>query len=347
MIKYQENIIMDSFSTKDALAKLNDLKEKTLFIIDNSNQLIGTLTDGDIRRGLLEDKTVNDPVMDFAQTDFSFLHENELSPESFKRLTEKKFFVVPVLNDKKEVINILNLSQHKSLLPVDAVIMAGGLGTRLRPLTENVPKPMLKIGEKPIIEYNFDLLRSYGIKNVGISVNYLKDKIIEHYGDGENRNQHFTYVHEKEPLGTIGSVGMMDDFSNDYILVMNSDLLTTINLEDMFTEMLDNSAEMIVATTEYKVNIPYGVIETDDGMITALKEKPTYSYYSNAGIYIFKKDHLSRIPKNKHYNATDLIESLLADNKTVMNYPITGYWLDIGKMNDYEKAQKDIDKIDF
>ncbi|MBD3637738.1 MAG: NTP transferase domain-containing protein [Crocinitomicaceae bacterium] len=346
-MNYQDNIISDSLSTKEALGKLNELQVKTLFIVNNKGKLVGTLTDGDIRRGLLQDKKITDSVMEFAEQAYTYLHENEISPESHKKLTDKKFYVVPVINDNKEIVSILNLKEYKSLLPVDAVVMAGGLGKRLRPLTEDTPKPMLKIGEKPIIEYNLDLLKSYGINNVGISVNYLKDKIINHYGDGEKRNQTFSYIHENQPLGTIGAVALMNEFVNDYILVMNSDLLTTINLEDMFTELIENNAEMIVATTEYKVNIPYGVIETHDGNITALKEKPTYSYYSNAGIYIFKKEHLNRIPKNKRYNATDLIQSLLDDNKQVINYPIRGYWLDIGKMRDYEKAQNDIDKINF
>jgi len=235
----------------------------------------------------------------------------------------------------------------KTILPIDAVIMAGGEGTRLLPLTKDIPKPMLKIGGKPIMEYNVDLLKSYGISHVTLSVKYLKELIEEYYQDGASKELEISYITEDRPLGTIGAVKQIEEFHNNYVLVMNSDLLTNINLEQMFDELVSSEADMVVATVDYKVQIPYGIVESDGSRIKALVEKPTYTYYSNAGIYMFKKEIIEMIPDNSHFNATDLLEKLLENNHKVTHFPINSYWLDIGKHHDFEKAQKDVKNIKF
>jgi len=190
-------------------------------------------------------------------------------------------------------------------------------------------------------------MSQYGIKNITLTINYLGEQLIAHYGNGISRGINVSYIKEDKPLGTIGSVAQIEHFSNEYILVMNSDLLTNIDLEDMFEEFIKHDADMIVATVPYDVEIPYGVIETEGDRIVNLKEKPSYTYYSNAGIYMFKKSHVGIIPKHNHYNATDLMESLYSNKGKVINFPILGYWLDIGKHKDFEKAQRDIEHINF
>lgn len=346
-MKYQANICSNKITVREALKTLDQQPIKTLFVQDESKSIIGSLTDGDIRRGLLQEHNIDDNVMKFAQTEFNAIYSTELTPDKLRKLKSKSIFFIPLLDENNKLIKVLNLNDYKSYLPIDGIIMAGGLGSRLRPLTNDTPKPMLKVGDKPIIEYNLNLLKSYGIHNVGISVRYLADKIIDHYKDGSDREQKISYIHEDEPLGTIGAARKFEKFENDYVLIMNSDLLTNIDLARMFQDLLDENADMVVATTEYKVNVPYGVVETTENRISALKEKPTYVYYSNAGIYIIKKKVIEEIPKGKHFNATDLIELLLKNNKNVLNYPIQGYWLDIGKKSDFEKALKDVAKIDF
>lgn len=230
---------------------------------------------------------------------------------------------------------------------IDVVIMAGGKGTRLIPLTENTPKPLLKVGNKPIIEYNTDLLASYGIKQITITVNYLSEQIIAYFKDNNKHQIDFNYVKEDQPLGTIAALKLIKNFKTDYILVMNADLLTNANFNEMFNNFLSKKGDALMATIPYKVNIPHGVVETKAGFVTDLKEKPSYTYYSNAGIYIFKKEYLDLIPKNTFFNATDLIEVLLAKGKKIINYPILNYWLDIGKHEDFEKAQEDIKNINL
>ncbi|OQA46811.1 MAG: D-glycero-alpha-D-manno-heptose 1-phosphate guanylyltransferase [Bacteroidetes bacterium ADurb.Bin302] len=217
--------------------------------------------------------------------------------------------------------------------------MAGGKGERLRPLTLTTPKPLLKVGDKCIIDYNVDALISYGLENINVTVNYLGEQLEEHY---KERRQHVQVKCVREPkfLGTMGSVKFVDSFVNDTVLVMNSDLFTNIDYEDFYLHFLENDADMSVAAVPYSVNVPYGIFELTGRDIQGVKEKPTYNYYANAGIYLIKKKLLDLVPDNVFYNATDFMEMLIAKNHKVIRYPLTGYWIDIGKPEDYQKAQE-------
>ena len=319
---------------------------QTLMVIEN-NKLVGVLTDGDIRRGLLKGLNQNDLVSKFMSKDFFYLQKDNFNLEQIESIKAKKIKKIPIINPDGSLFDILDLKKFKTILPIDAVIMAGGIGSRLMPLTKNTPKPMLKVGEKPILDYNIELLKSYGIKNITISVKYLKEVIIDYYKSKPNLGVNLNYITEDKPLGTIGAVKQIESFANDYILVMNSDLLTNINLEAMFNTLKSQNADMIVASTNYKVQIPYGVIESKDHKVTRIVEKPTYTYYSSAGIYILKKELIDLIPDNEFFNATDLLDKLFELGKTVAHYPIKKYWLDIGNHVDYEKANEEVNNIQF
>ena len=200
---------------------------------------------------------------------------------------------------------------------------------------------------KPIIEHNVDRLSLYGIDDFWISVNYLGEQIEQFLGNGSEKSINISYVREDRPLGTIGSVSQIRDFQHDTILVTNSDLLTNIDYEHFFLEFISQNADMAVVTIPYKVNIPYAVLETVDGEVKNFKEKPTYTYYSNGGIYMVKREALDLIPENSHYNATDLMERLISEGKKVFSYPLMSYWLDIGNPEDFDKAQRDFANINF
>lgn len=349
MLNKTNNIIQDTASIKDALNMLNHLQTKeslTLFVINENEKLVGTLTDGDIRRGLLQGKTIENSVIEVIQPNFKFLQRNKFSLSYINELKKNEINLIPYLNEDFKIDKIIDLTQKKSILPCDAVIMAGGEGVRLRPLTLDIPKPLVKIGDKPIIEYNIDSLNAYGIDNIFITIKYLGQKIIDYFGDGSSRDININYVKENEALGTIGAVSLIDDLSHDNLLVMNSDILTNIDYEDFYRTFENSNAEMAVATIPYQVMLPYGIIESANDMITGIREKPTYTYYCNAGIYLLKKSALKHIPHNCFFNATDLIEVLLNEGK-VINYPILSYWLDIGKHEDYAKAQQDIKHLKF
>lgn len=340
----QKHILRSNQSVTDALIKLNDLKKNTiLIVVDENDKLVGSLTDGDLRRGFIKGLAFDEPLTSYLQPDPLFIYEHELKTTDLNNLRLRNFMVVPIVNKEGVVVKILNLTQIQSVVPADVFIMAGGRGQRLMPLTEQMPKPMLHVGDKPILEHNIDRLINYGIKNIYLSVNYLADKIQDHFKDGSDKGVSIKYVHEDKPLGTLGSVKMVEELEHDYVMVMNSDLLTDIDFNGFFQTFLRSGADMAVATTTYSVDVPYGVMEVGTGnMVNALKEKPRYNYYSNAGIYIIKKELLSLVPHNEFYNVTDLMESLIEQGKKLMSFPILGYWLDIGKHEDFKKAQEDI-----
>src|SRR5690606_6964271 len=185
-------------------------------------------------------------------------------------------------------------------------------GKRLRPLTENTPKPLLKVGDKPIIEYNIERLAKVGVKKINLSINYLGDQLVEYFGDGKDRNLNIQYVREEKPLGTIGSILLIDHFDHDDIIVMNSDLLTNIDYVDFFQTYKKSQADMAVAATSYHVDVPYAVLEVNEvNTVKSLKEKPRYTYYSNAGIYILKRSLLRMIPEDQFFDITDLMDRVI------------------------------------
>lgn len=342
------HIVLKSEHVREALRRLDTLaQDAVLFVVDDNKQLIGSITDGDIRRGLINGLELESPIEKFANASPKYIKQNTYSPQELDNYRNKKYKIVPIVDERGRIVDLINFRLQYSTLPVHAVIMAGGKGMRLRPLTLDTPKPLLKVGGKPIVEYNIDRLRSFGIHHLVISVKYLGQQIIDYFGDGADKKMNISYVEEDQPLGTLGAVTLIPEFKEDYILVMNSDLLTNINFEDMFNAFMQADADIIMATTPYEVNIPYGVVEMTGDEVSALVEKPTYTYYSNAGIYIVKREHFNLIPKDQKYNATDLIDSLLSQNKRVLNYPIRGYWRDIGKPSDFEQAQKDVVQIKF
>lgn len=348
MSTYKDHLIRSGSTTKDALIQLNILgKDAILFVVNERNQLLGSLTDGDVRRALINDFTTNTLVDDIIQSNPRFIRKGDNDIEAVIALRENLFRIIPVLNDQDEVVNVINFRELRSYLPIDAVIMAGGKGSRLMPLTENTPKPLLKVADKPILEHNMNRLAMYGIDDFWITINYLGDQIEDYFGDGKDKNLTINYVREPHALGTIGSVSLIHDFDHDYILLTNSDLLTNLDYEHFFLDFLKNDADLSVVTIPYNVNVPYAVLETSNGHVLSFKEKPTYTYYANGGIYVMKREVLDLIPKGEFFNATDLMEKLIEIGKKVISYPFMGYWLDIGKHEDYERAQKEYGSIKF
>ena len=348
MINKNSHTINKNAAIRQALEKLTALGENlTLFTINEKEELLGVITDGDIRRGLIKGFSLDDEISNIMNKNFKFIHENEISFDVITSLRKTSVKIIPILGIDNKILRFINLSDIKAILPIDAVLIAGGKGERLLPLTKNMPKPMLNIGAKPILEHNIDFLSKYGITNFHISVNYLKNIIKDYFKNGSNKNIEISYIEENEPLGTIGSVKLSNAYKNSDLLIMNSDLLTNINLADFYNSFKESNADMSIATTSYNVNIPYAVLEVENGQVKSFKEKPTYNYFSNAGIYLIKKSLINEIPEKEFYNATDLINKLLQSKRTVTTYPILGYWLDVGKHEDYSKAQEDIKHIVF
>jgi dTDP-glucose pyrophosphorylase/mRNA-degrading endonuclease RelE of RelBE toxin-antitoxin system len=345
---YKDHLILLGSKVKQALLLLNELSQDAiLFVVDVDDKLIGALTDGDVRRGLLKGFTIDSLVDEIIQDNPRFIYKGENNLEKIIEYREGDFRIVPVVDENHIVVNVINFRKTKSYLPIDAVIMAGGRGQRLKPLTNTIPKPLLEVGGKAIMEHNLDRLVLYGIDDFWVSLKYLGDQIESHFGQGKEKNIKIEYVWEDEPLGTIGAVSQIKNFEHDYILVTNSDLLTNIDYEQFFLEFIRQDADLAVLTIPYQVNIPYAVLETNNGEVRSFKEKPTYTYYSNGGIYLMKKEMLKFIPQDTFFNATDLMEELIKNKLKVISFPFSGYWLDVGKHEDFEKAHIDINNIKF
>jgi len=345
---FRRHLIKEGSSIKDAMVRLNILaRDAIVFIVNEQNQLIGSLTDGDVRRGLIKGSSIDSTVEEIMQKNPRYLIKEQYDLEKVIELREGNFRIIPILDQSRHVLNVINFNEIKSYLPVDAVIMAGGRGKRLNPLTESIPKPLLKLDNKPIIEYNIDRLRLFGIDDFWISLKYLGEQIKEAIGSGKEKNITIKYIWEQKPMGTIGSVSKINDFLHDYVLIINSDILTNINYEEYFLDFLNQDADFSVLTIPYAIDIPYAILETENRHILNLREKPTYTYYSNGGIYLLKRELLDYIPEDEYFNATDLIDILIKDRKKVISFPHLGYWLDIGRHEDYLKAQRDIKTINL
>lgn len=333
----------------EALITINGLAPDplVLFVLDDDNKMVGTLTDGDSRRSLIAGASVNDKIESIMHRNFNFMSIDDIDDvKQIKRQKELKMKLVPVLDKENHIVEIINLEKYKTRLPIDAVLMAGGKGERLRPLTEKTPKPLLPVGEKAIIDHNIDRLINNGVKHINVTVNYLGEQLEEHFKEANGEIQVQT-VREPKYLGTIGSIRFVKEFYNDTILVMNSDLFTNINYEDFYLHFKEHDAEMSVAAVPYTVSVPYGIFDLDGRNIHGLIEKPTYNYYANAGIYLIKRSALEEIPDDTFFNATDLIERLIAEGKKVIRFPLNGTWIDIGNPQEYQKANELVKHIQF
>lgn len=339
------HLLSSSCSASDAIRKLeylSSLSSQTLLVINDAEILVGTLTDGDVRRGLLKGLSIFDPVSLFMNKKFYFIsdfHDIRLKVSEFKRMGVE---FLPFLDKMLRIIKVLDLTSIETIVPVTALIMAGGEGQRLRPYTNNVPKPMLLVGEKPIIEHNIDRMIKYGISEIYVSVKYLGHKIMDYFGDGTSKGISINYIIEDEPRGTIGALSEISNNCSNTILVMNSDILTNIDYNDFYDFHLKEQASMTIASIPYEVQVPYAVLETNDKYIKSFAEKPSYTYYSNGGIYLIDKANKIHVPSKGLFNATDLMYKLINMRNSVLHYPLLNYWLDIGRPIDYQKAQEDI-----
>ena len=324
-----------------ALEQLNKLSGDvmTLFAIDSEGAMVGTITDGDVRRGLLRGAQLTDPVADVVNRKFYSVGQNP-EPQAIKQIRARGIRLLPLLDSRGHVERIIDLTKIRTLLPLSAILMAGGKGERLRPLTLSTPKPLLKIGDRAIIDYNVEALSRVGITDITVTTGYLAEQIDQHFSQPVCGIEVKT-VREEVPLGTIGAASLVHRSNPDgATLVMNSDLLTTASIEEMYLKHINEGADITIAAIPYAVSVPYAILTTNGSEVTGLEEKPSYSYYANAGIYIISNRLLNSLPSDRRTDATDLIERAIADGKKVVYFPINGTWIDIGSPTDFRQAQE-------
>ena len=337
-------------SIKEAIACIDQGQKGIVLVVDEDQKLLATITDGDIRRAILAGHQLDETLSRLIdRTDKSAPSKPVTARLDAKRtdllqlMQEHAIRQIPLLDADGRVAGLVTLAElmPDQFLPLQAVIMAGGSGTRLRPLTEELPKPMLPVGDRPLMEVIIDQLRQSGIGRVNVTTHYLPEKITNYFGNGENFGVELNYVSEDRPLGTAGSLGLIDR-PEETLLVINGDILTKVNFRTMLNYHHENEADITVGVRKYELQVPYGVVECEDHRVCHLKEKPSLSFFVNAGIYMLEPRVIQHIPNDQHYDMTDLIERLIQRGGSVISFPIVEYWLDIGEPSDYARAQEDV-----
>lgn len=336
----KRHFISEGATVREALQALNALsgESMTLFALDGDGRLSGTVTDGDIRRALISGSGLGDTLRGVMHRGFLAATPGDNLSHAIAEGRRRGISLLPVLSDGF-VVEVLDLRTLRASLPIDAVLMAGGRGERLRPLTENTPKPLLPVGGKAIIDYNVDELEACGVENIFVTVNYLADQIEDHFCHRQGRSS-VTCVREPRRLGTMGSLSLVEGLSRDNVLMMNSDLLTTIDFEAFYNHHSRCGADLTMASVPYNVSVPFALMRLEIDRVTGLVEKPTYNYFANAGVYLMKRELLGRLAKGEYMDAPDFISALIADGGHVGCYPIEGTWIDIGSPNDYKYANE-------
>ncbi|MCH8923493.1 MAG: nucleotidyltransferase family protein, partial [Planctomycetes bacterium] len=304
----------------------------------------------DVRRAIITGLSVESPLAELLEQKSASPYPAAVTApigtgrEAIKQIMlDRDVAQVPLLDLEGKPSELLTLDEFlpNHTPPIQAVIMAGGFGTRLRPLTDELPKPMLPVGGRPLIELVVERLRDAGVCDVSISTYYKPEKIVQHFGDGEKFGVEVKYITEDRPLGTAGALGLLPR-PDKPLLVLNGDVLTGIDYRAMVVFHREQDAELTVAVRKYEVTVPYGVVENDGLLVQRLTEKPTFDFFVNAGIYVLEPTALEHIRANERTDMTDLIQRLVAEGKTVVSFPIHEYWLDIGQPDDYQRAQQDV-----
>lgn len=313
-------------------------------ITDADYRLVGTLTDGDIRRAILAGFTLDSIIAGILPESAPIAASYGTNSADLLHLMKSKVVRhIPLLDSAGKVLDLVTLDDlvTDTTIPIKAVIMAGGLGTRLRPLTDDTPKPMLPVGDRPVMEWMIDQIRQAGISKVNVTTHYKSEKIVQHFGDGSTFGVNIDYVNESQPLGTGGALGLLAP-SDEPLLVINGDILTHVDFRALFDYHKSHGADVTMGVRQFEMQVPYGLIECQGNQVRTLKEKPSLTVLVNAGIYLLEPLVYKYIPRGKHFNITDLIQWLIDDGRKIISFPIFEYWLDIGQHAEYAKAQADV-----
>lgn len=335
-----KHLIGPDSTVGEALRRLGELPPAPmiLFVADSSGRVLGAVTDGDVRRGLLAGAAINAPVMEVANTRFTALRPASDPYTEVPAARARARRMLPRLDADDRLLELIDLEQTRDMLPLDAVLMAGGRGLRLRPLTDTLPKPLIEVGGRALIDHNVEKLRHNGIRRPYVSINYMGDKVREHFGQ-HHADLEAVFVPEQAPLGTIGALSLIEDWHHDDILLMNGDLLTDLDIARMYAHHRQTGAVATMAVTTYSVAVPFAIVDTEGDRITALDEKPVYNYFANAGVYILKKALVGRLHRGERADAPDLISAAIAAGDLVTYFPIQGMWLDVGTPEQLERAR--------
>ncbi|VAW63374.1 Glucosamine-1-phosphate guanylyltransferase [hydrothermal vent metagenome] len=344
MVNVDDIKLFPHSTIREALGAIGNGAVKFAIVVDADDRLIGTLTDGDVRRAILDGKTLEDEIETIYFRKPVVVGVNHVREDVIRLCASKNIYQVPVLDSEGRVVSIDLIDEllRPSVRSNKVVLMVGGLGTRLRPLTNNTPKPMLHVGGKPILHTILDNFSSYGFVNVVMCVNYKSHIIQDYFGDGSRFGVNIEYVVEENRMGTAGALSLIERAEiNEPFFVMNGDLLTNVNFEHMLEYHQNNNSIATMCVREYDFQVPYGVVNINGGRISSLEEKPVHKFFVNAGIYMLEAECLDLVPENMFYDMPTLFEDLLKAGENPVSFPLREYWLDIGRIEEYEKANQE------
>jgi len=347
-MKSIQNIKLNKNATiKEALKIIDSGAMQIALVVDDNDTLVGTLTDGDIRRGLLKGLDLDSSIESIIFKTPTIATISDTKEEILKIALSKKLHQIPIVDAGGKIVGIQEIDEL--IKPKEktnkVVLMVGGLGTRLRPLTEDTPKPMLKVGDKPILQTIVEKFAEYGYTNIVMCVNYKSHVIQDYFGDGSKFGVSIEYILEEQRMGTAGALSLLKEKPTEPFFVMNGDLLTNVNFEHLHDFHLSNNSLGTMCVREYDFQVPYGVVNIEDSKITSIEEKPVHKFFVSAGIYMLSPEILKYIPQNQFYDMPTLFEKLISENKSAISFPLREYWLDIGRMEEYKKANDEYDEV--
>ena len=344
MKNWRNAVVNPTVSILDSIKILNDAALQILLVVDVDDLFVGTVTDGDIRRGILNAVATDQPISMIMNSKAQIAKLEDSKSEMLERMTRTRFKHLPIVDASGGLVGLTILEEllETPLSKKNSVVlMAGGLGSRLRPLTEEAPKPMLKVGERPLLETIIKTFADQGFLNFYISVNYKSNILKDFFGDGNAWGVNIKYLEEDIRLGTAGALSLIEDPGQDPMIVMNADLLTKVNFDKLLDFHNESASNATMCVREYDFEVPYGVVEIEDSNITRINEKPVHTFFVNAGIYILDPDMLNHIEPQKFQDMPHLFEKISDLDYKTTAFPVTEYWLDIGSLRDYEQANKD------
>ncbi|MDD9922590.1 MAG: nucleotidyltransferase family protein [Boseongicola sp.] len=334
-------------AVRDAIAAIDRSRRQIALVVDPEFNLVATVTDGDVRRGILNGVDLDGPVSLIMHTNPTTVLDSEPADAVRRIMREKKLQHVPVLDESGRLVDLATLDKLFGLITQDTrvVLMAGGLGKRLRPLTETMPKPMLPVGGKPLLEQIIGVFADQGFSNISISVNYRREMVMDHFKDGAQFGVDIDYIEENEPLGTAGALSLMTSRPDSPFIVMNGDLLVSMEFSKLLKFHEEQGAAGTMVVREYTHQVPYGVVRSDGSIMTGIEEKPVERYFVNGGIYVLSPDAFDYIEADEPLDMPTLLMRMREAGKTVAVYPMSEYWRDIGRIDDLEAARSEFDSI--
>ena len=347
MEKIKDIIVNEDTSIIDVLKIIDKSSKQLALVVDSKQKLLGTLSDGDIRRALLNNIPLTDSIKNVYFKTPTVANINDSREEIINICISKKIHQIPIVDNDSNLVGLEILDEliSKEQKSNKVILMVGGLGTRLRPLTETTPKAMLHVGGKPILQTIVEKFVSYGFVNIVMCVGYKSNIIQDFFGDGSKFGAHIEYVLEDKRMGTAGALSLLETKPVEPFFVMNGDLLTNVNFEHLLEYHLENNSIATMCVREYDFQVPYGVVNVKDGKILSIEEKPVHKFFVSAGIYMLSPDCISHIPENEFYDMPTLFEKLIAMNENTVSFPLREYWLDIGRMEEYEKANQEYHEV--